>query len=257
MFMRVLAMRARDLVVRLFRCACVSMPVASVQEMPLERWRIVLLEDDEASRQYFEASIREHPALTLQASFNRLRDAQAWLQVHSADLLLTDLTLPDGHGLELIFRLKTLQPACETVVISVLGDEDTVLACLEAGAVGYIHKDSWPEDIGQIIQEVKLGGSPISPMIARKLLGRLKLQPSEQRAADVPPVHLTARESDVLHLVARGYSYAEIAAAHNISMHTVQMHIKHLYRKLEVHSRGEAVYQAGRMGLINRKGSTE
>ncbi|MCX7211086.1 MAG: response regulator transcription factor, partial [Burkholderiales bacterium] len=206
------------------------MPEELVPTAPHERWRIVLLEDDEASRQYFEASIREHPGLELQASFNRLRDALAWLQTHAADLLLTDLALPDGHGLELIYRLKTLQPACETLVISVLGDEDTVLACLEAGAVGYIQKDAQPDDLGQIVLEVKQGGSPSSPMIARELLERLKArQPlPDQRAADVPPVQLTARESDVLRLVARGYTYAEIADMEGISMHTVQMHIKHL-----------------------------
>jgi|688.fasta_scaffold78986_2 DNA-binding NarL/FixJ family response regulator len=234
------------------------MPEELVQTASHERWRIVLLEDDEASRQYFEASIREHPGLELQASFNRLRDALAWLQTHAADLLLTDLALPDGHGLELIYRLKTLQPACETLVISVLGDEDTVLACLEAGAVGYIQKDAQPDDIGQIVLEVKQGGSPISPMIARKLLERLKSQPPllEQRVADVPQVQLTARESDVLRLVARGYTYAEIAEIEGISTHTVQMHIKHLYRKLEVHSRGEAVYQASLMGLMDPQGRT-
>jgi DNA-binding CsgD family transcriptional regulator len=96
-------------------------------------------------------------------------------------------------------------------------------------------------------------------MIARKLLQRLKSQPPlpEQHAADVSQVQLTARESDVLRLVARGYTYAEIAEIEGISMHTVQMHIKHLYRKLEVHSRGEAVYQAGLMGLMDPQGHTE
>jgi DNA-binding NarL/FixJ family response regulator len=257
MFMRVLMTRAPGYAGRSSRCAYSSVLERSVQETPPDRWRIVLLEDDEASRQYFEASIRQHPALALQASFNRLREAQAWLQDHAADLLLTDLALPDGHGLELIYRLKTMQPACETLVISVLGDEDTVLACLEAGAVGYIQKDAQPDDIGQTILEVKRGGSPISPMIARKLLERLKSQAPDQHATQVAQVHLTARESDVLRLVARGYSYAEIAATQGISKHTVQMHIKNLYRKLEVHSRGEAVYQAGLMGLVNRSGGQE
>jgi DNA-binding CsgD family transcriptional regulator len=95
-------------------------------------------------------------------------------------------------------------------------------------------------------------------MIARKLLERLKSQPPllEQRVADVPQVQLTARESDVLRLVARGYTYAEIAEIEGISTHTVQMHIKHLYRKLEVHSRGEAVYQASLMGLMDPQGRT-
>lgn len=223
-----------------------------------ERWRIVLLEDDERMRQFFETSVRMHPALDLQASFGRLRDAQAWLEQHPADLLLTDLALPDGHGLELIYRLKKLQPACEALVISVLGDEDTVLACVEAGAVGYIHKDTQPEDMGRTILDVKRGASPISPMLARKLLERLRQietvggdpQPGAPSRSTLP-VQLTARETDVLKLIARGYSYAEIADMHGISRHTVQMHVKNLYGKLAVHSRGQAVHRASQLGLVD------
>jgi DNA-binding NarL/FixJ family response regulator len=228
------------------------MSIAPAFTAPGVRWRIVLLEDDDISRRFFERSISAHPALDLQASFSRLRDAQAWLEGHTADLLLTDLSLPDGHGLELIYRLKTLQPACEALVISVLGDEETVLACIEAGAVGYIHKDTRPEDMGTIICDVKRGASPISPMLARKLLERLRQgaaqKPSSERS--VPQVKLTPREQDVLRLIARGYSYAEIAEMECISKHTVEMHIKNLYSKLAVHSRGEAVYRAGLMGLV-------
>lgn len=219
-----------------------------------ERWRIVLLEDDEVSRRYFETCIRAHETLELQASFGRLRDAVAWLESNPADLLLTDLALPDGHGLELIYRLRALQPRCEALVISIIGDEDTVLACVEAGAVGYIHKDSDPQDIGQIISDVKHGASPISPMIARKLLERLRrpVTPATIPASANHDVRLTSRETDVLQLIARGYSYAEIADMESISKHTVQMHIKNLYSKLAVHSRGEAVYQAALLGLVDR-----
>lgn len=225
------------------------MPTSVSRQVP---WNIVLLEDDDGARRYFEESIRTNPDLCLAASFSHLRDAQAWLEQHPADLLLTDLALPDGHGLELIYRLRRLQPACETLVVSVLGDEDTVLACVEAGAVGYIHKDSSPADIGQTIVDVKHGASPISPMLARKLLERLRTQ--DEKASVQPPadsaVRLTARESDVLRWIARGYSYAEIAEREGISKHTVQMHIKNLYGKLAVHSRGEAVYEASRLGLV-------
>lgn len=226
-----------------------------------DRWRIVLLEDDERLRGFFEQSIRQHPALALCGSFNRLREAQAWLEENPADLLLTDLALPDGHGLELIYRLKKMQPNCETLVISVLGDEDTVLACVEAGAVGYIHKDTQPDDMGQIIVDVKRGASPISPMLARKLLQRLQQADSGDPGPAVVPVasaeavRLTARESDVLRLIARGYTYAEIGEMEGISKHTVQMHIKNLYGKLAVNSRGQAVYQAGLLGLVGPPGS--
>lgn len=112
-------------------------------------------------------------------------------------LLLTDLSLPDGHGLELIYRLKTLQPGCEALVISVPGDENTVLACVEAGAVDYIHKNTLSQDIGDIIADVKRGVSSISPMIARKLLERLRQQQSEAPGASgaVQAVRLSTREN--------------------------------------------------------------
>lgn len=144
------------------------------------------------------------------------------------------------------------QPRCLVIVVSVFGDEDNVIACVEAGAVGYIHKDSAPQDIGRTIIEVTQGASPISPMVARKLLARLR-----QPAAAVPPVIslaptlLSPREQEVLDLISRGYSYAEIARLEQVSLHTVQSHIRNLYGKLAVHSRGEAVFEASRMGLLD------
>jgi DNA-binding NarL/FixJ family response regulator len=211
-------------------------------------WRIVLLEDDDDTRRYFERCVNDHADLTLAASFDTLASARQWFAQHSADALLTDLALPDGHGLTLIQELAPRQPACDILVISVFGDEDTVLACVEAGAVGYIHKDSKPADVAQVIVDVKGGASPISPMIARKLLQRLRSKPA------APPEAVTLlspRESEVLELIARGYAYAEIARLQGVTMHTIQSHIKNLYGKLAVHSRSEAVFEASRMGLLD------
>ena len=215
-------------------------------------WRVVLLEDDTDTRLYFEACVVAHPLLALSASFAFLGEARAWFETNTADVLLTDLSLPDGHGLTLIRDVARRQPACEILVVSVFGDEDSVLACVAAGAVGYIHKDSRPADVAQVIIDVKHGASPISPMIARKLLERLRRASIAPAPAVVQglDVTLTPRESEVLDLVARGYAYAEIARLKGVSMHTVQTHIKNLYTKLAVHSRSEAVFEASRMGLL-------
>jgi DNA-binding NarL/FixJ family response regulator len=223
--------------------------------MPEPAWRVALLEDDARTRRFFEDCVRAHPQLLLVASFETLAEARAWFAEHTADVLLTDLALPDGHGITLMRELAERQPACEVLVVSVFGDEDSVLACVEAGAVGYIHKDSRPDDVAQVILDVKHGASPISPMIARKLLERLR-----RRAADPAPapaaslahgVVLSPRESEVLELISRGYAYAEIARLTGVTMHTVQTHIKNLYAKLAVHSRSEAVFEASRMGLLS------
>lgn len=224
--------------------------------MSTTRWRVALIEDDAQMRGYFETCVSSHPNLELTASFGMLEPARRWLDDNPVDVLLTDLALPDGHGLALLKHLVRTQPTCEVLVVSVFGDEDTVIACVEAGAVGYIQKDSTPADVGKIIVGVKHGESPISPMIARKLLARLRQQGASAEAqppdAAPPALELTRRESDVLELIARGYSYAEIARLQDITMHTVQSHIKNLYSKLAVHSRGEAVFEASRMGLLDR-----
>lgn len=210
--------------------------------------RVVLLEDDRDTRGFFERCVTAHPKLDLVASFATLQDARSWFTSNEADILLTDLALPDGHGIALIREVAARLPDCDILVVSIFGDEDTVIACVEAGAVGYIHKDSKPQDVAQIIFDVKQGASPISPMIARKLLHRLRQQQSAPPAAE--PGLLSPRESEVLELIARGYAYAEIAKLQGVTMHTVQSHIKNLYAKLAVHSRSEAVFEATRMGLL-------
>jgi DNA-binding NarL/FixJ family response regulator len=211
-------------------------------------WSVVLLEDDKDTRQFFESCVRSHARLTLSASFAALTPARTWFETNTADVLLTDLALPDGHGLTLIRELADRQPECDILVVSVFGDEDTVIACVEAGAVGYIHKDSTPADVAQVIVDVRRGASPISPMIARKLLERMRRKPVARTA---PGGLLSPRESEVLELIARGYGYAEIARLQGVTMHTVQSHIKNLYSKLAVHSRSEAVFEATRMGLLD------
>jgi DNA-binding NarL/FixJ family response regulator len=193
--------------------------------------------------------VSAHEQLDLSASFGTVAAARAWFGAHTADVLLTDLALPDGHALALIRDLAIRQPGCDILVVSVFGDEETVIACVEAGAVGYIHKDSRPHDVAQTVLDVKQGASPISPMIARKLLQRLRPQQVAQQ--EPAAVLLSAREMEVLELLARGYAYAEIARLHGVTMHTVQSHVRNLYAKLAVHSRSEAVFEASRMGLLS------
>jgi DNA-binding NarL/FixJ family response regulator len=227
----------------------------NTQQQLQKPWRVVLLEDDTAMRHYLEECVKAHPGLLVMASFDSLVAATHWFDANDADIFLTDLALPDGNGIDLIKTVACSKPDCDVLVISMFGDEDTVFRCIEAGAVGYIHKDSAPADVAQTILQVKAGGSPISPMIARKILARLSQNPppSSLKPTAVPDVVLTERESQVLDLIARGYAYAEIARLTGISINTVQTHIKKLYGKLAVHSRSEAVFEASRMGLLPRR----
>ena len=219
------------------------------------RFGVLVVEDDRATREFFEASVRRSPRLRWLAGLGTLRDALDWLARGDEipDVLLTDLGLPDGSGLEAIRAAVARFPQCEPLVISVFGDEDNVLASIEAGAVGYIHKDAAPEDIAHTILEMKAGASPISPMIARRVLSKyrsLRAEPVRVQPAMEPPALLSVREQEVLTLIARGFSYAEIARLKELSVHTVQTHIKNLYGKLAVHSKNEAVFEATRLGLL-------
>jgi len=233
-------------------------------------WRVLVVEDDAEMREFFAGSVARCADLALAASVGTVAEARAWLDDsgNTLDVLLTDLGLPDGSGLELIRHCVALHPRCEPLVISMFGDEDNVLASIEAGALGYIHKDSTPDDIAQTILDMRGGASPISPMIARRVLSKYRSDRADAanmptRRADDPPPNavgnappsrpnslLSAREQEVLAYIARGFSYAEIAGLQGLTMHTVQSHIKNLYAKLSVHSRGEAVFEATRMGLI-------
>lgn len=227
--------------------------------------RVLIVEDDPQTRDFFEQSVLGCTALTLAASVGSVQAALDWLTQHTLDVLLTDLGLPDGSGLAVIRQARRLHPACEPLVISMFGDDDNVLASIEAGALGYIHKDAAMDDVARIILDMRAGASPISPMIARRLLTRFQdgprpvaapgavtpvLPASTAKPADPSP--LSPREHEVLTLIARGYSYAEIARLQAVSVHTVQSHIKKLYSKLSVNSKTEAVFEATRMGILER-----
>lgn len=232
----------------------------------LSVWRVLIVEDDPQMRAFFSASVQRSGQLSLVGAAASVAEAKTWLDgaARPVDVLLIDLGLPDGSGLEVIRHARRCHPACEALVISMFGDEDNVLASIEAGALGYIHKDAAPDDIANTILEMKAGASPISPMIARRVL--FKYHSMQSNSAVAPAVVtrdaikneviesgkglLSRREQEVLELVARGFAYSEIAEQKGLSVHTIQTHIRSLYGKLEVHSKMEAVLEATRMGLL-------
>ena len=207
---------------------------------------VMLVEDDEPTRARLAEVIEAHADLALVAAVGSCEEARRVLARTTPDVLLTDIGLPDGTGIDLIGEIRTRGLATQAVVITVFGDEAHVVAALEAGALGYLLKDASAEAIGNAILEMLAGGSPISPAIARYLLRRF--QPPASEATGVP--HLSDREREVLTLIVKGFSYAEAARLLSVSAHTVTTHVRSIYRKLAVHSRGEAVYEALQMGLV-------
>ncbi|MEX0955180.1 MAG: response regulator transcription factor [Rhizobiaceae bacterium] len=216
-----------------------------------EPWRILLVEDDGPVRERFARLVDEWEGGTLVASCDGLGAAMAAIARHEIDLLITDLKLPDGHGIEAIRRLATSQPQAESMVISVLADEKTVLEAIEAGASGYLHKDADPIDLVEAITDLMAGRSPISSGIARVLVRRLSERVEDAVLPEVGPrPTLTPRETDILWGIAKGFTYAELAERLGISHQTVPVHVRNIYRKLQASNRSEAVFEAARLGLI-------
>lgn len=217
---------------------------------------VVIVEDDGLTRNMLAAAIAEQPALRLAAALSSVQEALDWLATGRADMLLTDLGLPDGSGIDVIQACLRRNPACDVMVITMSSDEESVLACIEAGAAGYVLKDAGGIDVVRAMMELHAGGSPITPVVARKVLARLR---SDKGGAAIAPQErvLTKRESDILCLIARGDSYGAVARELSVSIGTVQTHVKNIYGKLSVHSRGEAVFEAQRRGLLQMHALTE
>jgi DNA-binding NarL/FixJ family response regulator len=167
------------------------------------------------------------------------------------DVLLLDLGLPDGSGLDLIEEFSTR--GVRVIVFSVLGDEQSVLAAIERGAAGYLLKDTAAEQMREAIAQVLDGGAPLTPAVAGHLLRKMR-RTDPVASADHKPddalMNLTAREREVLMALARGFSYDETATMLEISKHTVNHHIKQIYAKLAVTSRSQAVFEAVQAGWL-------
>jgi DNA-binding NarL/FixJ family response regulator len=179
-----------------------------------------------------------------------LAEARGALAQNAPRVLLTDLQLPDGHGSALIRETRQRFPETEIMVISILGDEESVISAITVGATGYLLKDAFPTDIAATVHELVAGHSPISASIARFIVRRTQIQSEPAALPALNTARLTPREVDILWGIAKGFSYAEIAGHLGLSKLTVPGHIKNIYRKLEVHTRGEAVFEAVQQGLI-------
>jgi DNA-binding NarL/FixJ family response regulator len=230
--------------------------MAETAAMTLETpTRILVVDDDDAFRESVCAAIARDDGMVLAAQVGNAESARQAIAAGEFDVALVDLGLPDGNGIDLIREIARTRPDVDVMVVTVFGDEAHVLASIEAGATGYLLKRSLNDTLGATVRELRAGGSPISPVIARQLLHRFKKGAPQaavpsQPAAVVDDGGLSEREREVLLFIAKGFTVGEIANMLHLSAHTVATHVKHIYRKLAVHSRTEAVFEAGRMGLL-------
>jgi DNA-binding NarL/FixJ family response regulator len=212
--------------------------------------RVALVEDDTETRGRLSEAISGSAELTLEVALATGQEMLSWLESNRPDVLLVDLGLPDLPGLAVIAYCSQRHPRTDIMVVTMFEDEQHVIKSIEAGASGYLLKDSLQDEIVSLIMQLRAGGAPMTPVIARQLINRFrpaKTQPVDEQARSM----LTAREQEVLGLIARGFKYLEIAQLHEVSVNTVHSHIKSIYAKLSVHSKSEAVFEASRLGLID------
>src|SRR5882672_11612279 len=220
----------------------------SSDELPAQDITILLVEDDPPTLWRLQDALTKAGFDVVAAA--TLAEARASLARRIPLVLLTDLQLPDGHGVELIRETRQRFPDTEIMVISILGDEESVISAITVGPTGYLLKDAFPTDIAATVRDLVAGHSPISASIARFIVRRTQNNPEPPPGPALNTAKLTPREIDILWGIAKGFSYAEIAGHLGLSRQTVPGHIKSIYRKLEVHTRGEAVFEAVQQGLI-------
>lgn len=205
----------------------------------------LVVEDLPSSREWLVQALEAaFPGIQVRAC-TRLAEAAALLEP-PPQLALIDLALPDGSGVSLIQRLQRDHPQCVCVVATVFDDDAHLFPALAAGAQGYVLKDQACDALAQMLRGIAAGQPPLSPSIARRLLRHFR--PAPLAPGDEEP--LTARESEVLRLIAKGYTVQEAAQVLELSRHTVASYLKDVYRKLRVGSRAEATLEAARRGLI-------
>lgn len=213
--------------------------------------RVLLVDDDPHMRKVISQELLSDLRTDLVAEGSSARDGRRLISRHEFDVLLVDLNLGDGSGFELIEQMKTSRPMAEAIVISVLEDEQLALRAFDLGATGYLVKNSWFGNFSQAVLQVANGGASITPSLARRLLQKFD-RPTDSAHAHTsqPKDVLSDREKGVLRLVSAGYTSCEIGSRMMISGHTVNTHIKNIYRKLQVRTRAQAVGQASQRGLL-------
>lgn len=217
--------------------------------------RVLIVEDEPEFMRRFSNAVLNDATLSLVAAVSTGQAGLAMLDLQAPDVLLVDLGLPDIEGVRVIEHAARHHPGCDVLVVTMFADDEHVVASIEAGACGYLLKDASAERIVASIHELRAGGAPISPGIARRVLERFRRRaPMASAKVDAAAAQedspLTPRETELLRMVAKGFTFDAIGELLEISPHTVVAHVKKIYRKLAVHSRSEAVFEASQLGLL-------
>ena len=199
--------------------------------------RVAIVEDDPMVRKNLGFLIDQASGFKCVAGCQSAEEAWKRLPDARPDVVLMDIHLPGKSGIECVARLRTLLPSAQVIMLTVEEDTEQVFESLKAGASGYLVKHVSPEEILEAVAEVHRGSAPMSSHIARRVVTAFRQAPASGDA----DLHLSPREEDILRLLAKGHRSKEIADELGIGVGTVNTHVRHIYEKLHVRSRAEAV----------------
>ena len=198
---------------------------------------VAIVEDDRDFRVTLEAYLNDAPGFRCVCACSSAEEALRVIPRTMPDVVLMDIHLPNMSGMECTRRLKETCPSVQILILTVYEDNERIFGALKAGASGYLLKRANPGDILLAIQEVKQGGAPMSSQIARRVVQSFREKPRNQ----IEDEKLSQREEEILQQLSKGYTTREIADHFSVSVNTVRTHLQHIYDKLHVRSRTEAV----------------
>ena len=206
--------------------------------------KVAIIDDDATLRASVACLIDLTDGFECQAQFGSMEEALTGLSAE-VDVILLDLRLPGMSGIEGASELRRRHPDVPILALTIYDDDERIFDALCAGACGYVLKDTPPDRLLAAIRETVAGGSAMSPSVARKVVTLFQSMPPPERA----DYGLTPHESKLLALLVEGHSYRSAAAALAVSINTISFHMRHIYDKLQVHSKSAAVAKAlrGRM----------
>lgn len=199
-------------------------------------WRIALVEDKPDIRESWSRLIASFEDFSCVCVCSSGEEALRLIPAAQPDVVLMDIFLPRMSGIECTSRLKALLPKTQILILTAVDDDEMVFLALEAGADGYLLKRTKPADLRAALLDVRTGGAPMTSEIARRVVESFR-----RKTRNRDEVGLTAREEEILVLLSKGYSNKEIADRLNLGVETVRTHLKHIYEKMHVRSRTEAV----------------
>lgn len=206
--------------------------------------RVVIVEDNPYIREGWTMILDADPQLVVKRTFRDCESALESEDIKWCDIILLDIQLPGIMGTEGVEKFLEINPGLAIIMVTIMEDSEHIFTALQNGAIGYMIKKVEPEELIQAVKDAYEGGSPMSPMIARKVIASMQLSPKAKK------LEINDREKEVLELLANGNSYSAIGKELDLTVDGVGYHIRNIYRKLQVNSKAAAVAKGIKNGVI-------